>query len=594
MCEATYDNYTENPEAFMEFLEEAEKPLYNGCKRYTKLSAIVKLYNTKAKHGMSDALFSDLLMDFGDMLPDNHKLPTKMYDVKKTLSCFALSHEKIHACSNDCILHRKQYKDCVNCPKCGLSRWKLTKKNVEKKPQEFPVSYVIQLIHHLGSWWIICGPTLKVNQEIFAWHLQLMTLILIATLVVGTVAGPKQPGNDIDVYLDVLVEDLQRLWDGVDGVYDAYRRQFFTLKARQMKEFDGMEKHGESSTPLSGIALFDKLSDIRCVFGKKISVKVKKRKNAKDNNLEDSKEEKDFGSTDFKKCWKKKSIFFNLPYWKHLHVRHCLDVMHIEKNVFESLINTLMNVKGKTKDNVAARLDMVQMGVRPELAPKFGEKRTYFPPAACSFTKKEKLQVCQSIMDIKVPEGFSSNLKNLVSLYELKLIGLKSHDCHVLMQHFLPILIRDALPKHVRYAIIILCFFFKDICCKVIDVAKLDKLQSDLVVTLCLLEHYFPPSFFDVMLHLTVHFVREVRLGGPVYFRWMYPFERSMKVLKSYVGSRKHPECCIVQRYSAEEAIEFCSEYLNDLDPIGVPQSNRDPKSNIPGFLACKTPIIVP
>ncbi|XP_075499249.1 uncharacterized protein LOC142537634 [Primulina tabacum] len=395
MCEAAYDNYTENPEAFMEFLEEAEKPLYNGCKRYTKLSAIVKLYNTKAKHGMSDALFSDPLMDFGDMLSDNHNLPTKMYDVKKTLSCLALSHEKIHACSNDCILYRKQYKDCVNCPKCGLSLWKLTKKNVEKK-------------------------------------------------------GPKQPRNDIDVYLDVVVEDLQRLWDGVDGVYYAYRRQCFTLKAvllwtindfpaygnlsgctthgyyacpvckedtcakhlengkkmsfvghrrllprfhpyrRQMKEFEGMEEHGESSTPLSRVALFDKLSDIRCVFEKKISVKGKKRKNAKHNNLEDNKEEKDFGSTDFRKCWKKKSIFFNLPYWKHLHVRHCLDVMHLEKNVFESLINTLMNVKGKTKDNVAARLDMVQMGVRPELAPKFGEKRSYLPPAAYSFTKKKK------------------------------------------------------------------------------------------------------------------------------------------------------------------------------------------------------------
>ncbi|XP_073037636.1 uncharacterized protein [Primulina eburnea] len=133
MYEAAYDNYIENPEAFMEFLEEAEKSLYNGCKRYIELSAIVKIYNTKAKHGMSDALFSDLLMDFGDMLQYNHDLPTKMYDVKKTLSCLALSHEKIHACSNDCILYRKQYKDCVNCPKCGLSRWKLTKKNIEKK-----------------------------------------------------------------------------------------------------------------------------------------------------------------------------------------------------------------------------------------------------------------------------------------------------------------------------------------------------------------------------------------------------------------------------------------------------------------------------
>ncbi|XP_073153044.1 uncharacterized protein [Henckelia pumila] len=283
-----------------------------------------------------------------------------------------------------------------------------------------------------------------------------------------------------------------------------------------------MEEHGEKSTPLSGVALFDKLADIRCDFGKKVSV------------------------------------------------------------------------KGKSKDNLAARLDMLQMGVRPELTPKFGEKRTYLPLAACSFTKKEKLQVCQSLMDIKVPEGYSSNTKNLVCLSELKLTGLKSHDCHVLMQQLLPILIRDALPKHVRYTIIRLCFFLKDICCKVIDVAKLDKLQSDLVVTLCLLEQYFPPSFFDIMVHLTIHLVREVRLCGPVYFRWMYPFERCMKVFKSYVGSRKHPEGCIVKRYSAEEAIEFCSEYLNGLDPVGVPQSNRDPKSNVPGFLACKTPIVVP
>ncbi|KAG6515000.1 hypothetical protein ZIOFF_025378 [Zingiber officinale] len=62
----------------------------------------------------------------------------------------------------------------------------------------------------------------------------------------------------------------------------------------------------------------------------------------------------------------------------------------------------------------------------------------------------------------------------------------------------------------------------------------------------------------------------------------MHPFERYMKVLKSYVGSRKYPEGCIVQRYLAEEEIEFCSEYLNGLDPVGIPQSNRDPKANIP------------
>ncbi|VVA39211.1 PREDICTED: transposon CACTA En/Spm, partial [Prunus dulcis] len=41
-------------------------------------------------------------------------------------------------------------------------------------------------------------------------------------------------------------------------------------------------------------------------------------------------------------------------------------------------------------------------------------------------------------------------------------------------------------------------------------------------------------------------------------FRWMYPFERYMKVLKGYVQNRTRPEGCIAERYIAEEAVEFC------------------------------------
>ncbi|KAA0067498.1 hypothetical protein E6C27_scaffold50G00050 [Cucumis melo var. makuwa] len=43
-----------------------------------------------------------------------------------------------------------------------------------------------------------------------------------------------------------------------------------------------------------------------------------------------------------------------------------------------------------------------------------------------------------------------------------------------------------------------------------IDVTQVEKLQEDIVITLCLLEKYFPPSFFTIMVHLTVHLVREV------------------------------------------------------------------------------------
>jgi len=32
--------------------------------------------------------------------------------------------------------------------------------------------------------------------------------------------------------------------------------------------------------------------------------------------------------------------------------------MHIEKNVFENIFNTIMDVKGKTKDYIKSRLDV--------------------------------------------------------------------------------------------------------------------------------------------------------------------------------------------------------------------------------------------
>ena len=38
---------------------------------------------------------------------------------------------------------------------------------------------------------------------------------------------------------------------------------------------------------------------------------------------------------------------------------------------------------------------------------------------------------------------------------------------------------------------------------------ELDKLQEELCVTLCMIEKYFPPSFFDIVVHLTVDLTRE-------------------------------------------------------------------------------------
>ena len=45
------------------------------------------------------------------------------------------------------------------------------------------------------------------------------------------ISGPQQPGNDIDIYLAPLIEDLKTLWETGVEAYDAYQREVFTLRA---------------------------------------------------------------------------------------------------------------------------------------------------------------------------------------------------------------------------------------------------------------------------------------------------------------------------------------------------------------------------
>ncbi|RVW19803.1 hypothetical protein CK203_115687 [Vitis vinifera] len=142
---------------------------------------------------------------------------------------------------------------------------------------------------------------------------------------------------------------------------------------------------------------------------------------------------------------------------------------------------------------------------------------------------------------------------------ELKLSGLKSHDYHALMQQLLPVAIRSVLPKHVRYAITRLRFFFNALYAKVVDVSRLNDLQQDIVVTLFLLKKYFPPSIFDIMLHLTVHLVSDD-------ISKKEPIEKELKWLAQ--GSRQ--QVLTYPRY----IINGCCYHIKDRDEARVNQNS--------------------
>jgi hypothetical protein len=90
---------------------------------------------------------------------------------------------------------------------------------------------------------------------------------------------------------------------------------------------------------------------------------------------------------------------------------------------------------------------------------------------------------------------------------DLTMSGYNSHNCHVMLTVFLPILIRAISPEYVKIVITRMSYIFNCITQKVIDKAELPALKEFVVETLCQMEMLFPPAYFDMMPHLMVHMV---------------------------------------------------------------------------------------
>ena len=79
---------------FINHVQGENEPLYPGCKSYTKLRALIKLYNLKAKHGISDKCFTDVLLLLASMLPEGNKMPSSFGEAKKSLCALGMEYEK--------------------------------------------------------------------------------------------------------------------------------------------------------------------------------------------------------------------------------------------------------------------------------------------------------------------------------------------------------------------------------------------------------------------------------------------------------------------------------------------------------------------
>ncbi|CAM8971998.1 unnamed protein product [Rhodiola kirilowii] len=188
-----------------------------------------------------------------------------------------------------------------------------------------------------------------------------------------------------------------------------------------------------------------------------------------------------------KLCWTHMSIFYDLPYWSTLRQPYSLDVMHIEKNMFDNIIGTILGLQGKTKDDIKAREGLEQQGIQKELWwKKIGSSSQKDKVSQAPYTVllEERADIFEFIKDAKYPYGYAGSLKNKINVEDKKFNGLKTHDCHVMLQRLLLVFIRPYLPHYVVEPLISLSRWFQKLCCKEFTVNDAIQMKDDIVIIL--------------------------------------------------------------------------------------------------------------
>ncbi|GJT71555.1 reverse transcriptase domain-containing protein [Tanacetum coccineum] len=361
---------------------------------------------------LTDSIFKEMLEFFQNVFPmaKGYKLLPSYYAIKKTFKTIGLGYESIHACVNDCFLFRGDAnKDVHLCPVRNTSRWKDSNTPRKKVPKKVLCYFLIilrlqrlyksshsakEMTWHAtgkctepgkmqypidGRAWkdfdtkypgfpteprnVRLGlaadgfnPFGNLSQSYNTWQVILTTYNLPPWLCMKEssfmltllIPDPKSPGKDIDVYLRPLIDNLKDLWakPGVETIDVAIGLKF-NMRAMVLWTINDLP----ARSSLSGWSGKGYRACPKCI--------------------EDT-----------------PSVY----------------VMHIEKNVLESILNTLL-MNDKSEDTAKARQDLKRLGIRTSLwLGQNKNKKCSKPQAAYSFKPEDKKKFCQFINGAK-PKG---------------------------------------------------------------------------------------------------------------------------------------------------------------------------------------------
>jgi hypothetical protein len=297
------------------------------------------------------------------------------------------------------------------------------------------------------------------------------------------IPGPRSPGKAFDVFLQPLVEELLELWKGVDTL-DAITGKDFKLRAAVLwciHDYPALSTlSGRTTSGYFACLHCDKnplsyrIRSKLCYIGHYLFLPIghRLRRGNEFASLHDSSVkptsftieelleelekvsdvrvgQKRKRSGNRVPIWGRRNCLWDLPYWSSLKLRHNLDVMHIEKNVCESLLGTILDIKGKSKDTVNARLDLADFEIRNELQLLDSGDSYDMPKARYTLSKAKSTQFCNFLKEAKFPDGYASNIQRCLNADSIKWQGLKTHDCHILLQRIIPAGLRGLLDDDI-------------------------------------------------------------------------------------------------------------------------------------------------
>ncbi|KAL9688547.1 hypothetical protein QQ045_032970 [Rhodiola kirilowii] len=434
-------------EKYQNLVAEAQTPIYIGSEM-TVLEMILKTMQAKVENRWSNKSFNDILRLKKLALPKENKYPDSYQDAKKVLKNLGLGYETIHACEKGCIVLQRIH---------GISKLSRRLRHPvdgevwQNFDREFPeFSKDIRNVQ-LGLVTDGFNPFGVSGLSHSTWPIIVMTYNFSPSMCMKKdfnilsmlISGPKSPGKCLNVFMRPLMNELKILWDTGVPTYDRHDGSSFIMKAivlwtisdfpglgmlgglkikgykacplrlddvdakhlagrmsyqghrkwlpkthlwrKQKDKFNGQIEWRDAPRPLSGLEILEEIDKHEYpTLSLHPLLKLK--------------------STTQRLCWSYKTIFYELPYWKTFSQPYSLDVMHIEKNVFDNIIGTILGLEGKTKDDVKAREGLEKQGVRKHLWKKIigsSSRKDRVSQAPYTVLPEHKIEILEMMKDSK-------------------------------------------------------------------------------------------------------------------------------------------------------------------------------------------------